>query len=805
MKTFKQKMEDFFAEWTRFQFRHPKMGLLVWILFFALLVSNLRFITIDTSTEGFFHSDDPVLLQYEQFRDDHGRDELIVLAIESDHIFSIDFLKKLETLHEDLEENVPYLEEVNSLATARVTYGDEDSLIVEDLLEDFPETEEDIALARKRVVENPMYVNMLISEDGRITTLTIKSSAHQPLEESDDGDFIIGEEQELLPLTDAQNHELIGVIQTIADKYNSEDFKIRIAGSPMVTDTLKDTLQNNMQRFIGAALACITLLLFLLMRRLSGVILPLIVVIISLLSTVGAMGFFGLSVKVPTQILPSFLLAVGIGASVHILSLFFMEMQDGKSKEDAMVAAMAHSASPVLMTSITTAVGLLSFSTAEVAPIADLGKFAALGVVFCLLATLGLMPSLVALAPIKEGKLVQQTNRGVLDAFLRKVAQFSINYPKPIVLVSLFVFAFFAVGTSKIQFAHNPVSWLPENQMIRTASDWMDRELKGSLVLEFLIDSGKENGFYEPEMLNHLDAISDYAKAYTHEGQEQAFVGNVISIAGMLKEIHKALNANQAEYYRIPQDPELIPQEFFLFENSGADDLEDVIDSRFQIARFTVKVPWDNAANYIQFINDMEAQFTEKFGSEVQLTTTGLLYLLAVSIDLMMNSTQISYLIAGVIITFLMILVLQSWKMGLLSMFPNLFPLFVTIGMMGWVGIPMDMFSMLIGSIAIGLVVDDTIHFMHHYQRYFTKTGSAETAVVNTLTTTGRALLLTTLVLSAGFGVFIFSAMGNLFYFGLLTALTLIVALIGDLVIAPAMMVLLDRKKGNKAAGAVAA
>ena len=194
-------------------------------------------------------------------------------------------------------------------------------------------------------------------------------------------------------------------------------------------------------------------------------------------------------------------------------------------------------------------------------------------------------------------------------------------------------------------------------------------------------------------------------------------------------------------------------------------------------------------------ISSREARFAKEFGPQVVVTTTGLLYLLTTSIDLMMRSTLISYIIAGILISLLMILLLHSWKMGLLSMFPNLFPILFTLGMMGWLKIPMDMFSMLIGSIAIGLVVDDTIHFMRNYRRYLEETGSPTEAVHLTLQTAGRAMLLTTLVLSCGFGLFMFSPMKNLFYFGWLTAMTILLALLADFLIAPAMMILLDRRK----------
>ena len=803
----RKQLELFFAALTRFQFRYPKSMLAGWVVLFALLWSQLPQIKIDTTTEGLFHQDDPVLQAYEQFRDDYGRDEVILLAIESKQIFSEPFLTRLRSLHEELEDNVPYLEEITSLLNARSTYGEDDELIVEDLLEEFPESEEEFSRVRERVMSNRIYQNLLISEDGIVTTMTLRTSLYQDPDEeegflfSDEADAAgedaqsdpIGEALQLL--SDEQIHHQLQVVKEIIHQHEADDFRIQLAGSPIVVDNLKLSLIRNLQRFMTLAILTIAIFLFLLLRHISGTIMPLLIVICSLLSTLSLMSIFDKAIKLPSQILPSFLLAVGIGASVHILALFFMEMKKGHGKEEAIVAAMSHSALPVVMTSITTAVGLWSFASAGVAPIADLGIYAGAGVMLCLLITLLFLPTLIALVPIKQNKTGQQHHsRGFLDHLLVGFADFSSRHPLKILLVSIVITLFFITGIPQIRFAHNPVTWFPLEDPVRIASDWIDQRMHGSIMLEFLIDSGKENGFHHPDLLNHLESMADYAKSYQRENGER-FVGSVISLSYILKEIHKALHNNQEVYYAIPDDPQLIAQEFLLFENSGSDALDDIVDSQFRTARFSLKVPWDNAAYYVKFVDDMEKQFALEFGSDVKIATTGLLYLLTTTIDLMMHSTLISYIIAGVLISLLMILVLNSLKLGMLSMFPNLFPILFTLGMMGWFQIPMDMFSMLIGSIAIGLVVDDTIHFMHNYRRYLEETGSPTTAVRLTLQTAGRAMLLTTLVLSSGFGLFMFSPMNNLFYFGWLTAMTILLALLADFLIAPAMMILLDTRK----------
>jgi predicted RND superfamily exporter protein len=286
--------------------------------------------------------------------------------------------------------------------------------------------------------------------------------------------------------------------------------------------------------------------------------------------------------------------------------------------------------------------------------------------------------------------------------------------------------------------------------------------------------------------------LGDYAERFEQAGGG-VLVGQTISVADVLKEIHKALNEGRPEFYAIPDNRRLIAQEFLLFENSGSDDLEDVVDSRFSMARLTAKVPWRDAATYVDSVRALTAKAKEIFAGQAEVTATGLMVLFASSIYNMMASTVVSYSIAAVVIALLMILMLGSVRIGLLSMLPNLYPIVFTLGMMGWLGLPLDMFTLLIGGIAIGLAVDDTIHFFHNYSRYHGQGMDARAAVRETMHTTGRAMLFTTLVLVSGFWVFMFASLNNLFSFGLLTGTTLIVALLADFTLAPALLASLER------------
>ncbi len=798
MSRIRARIETGFETLGRSLYRHPLITLILMAVFIAATISQIPKITVDTSTEGFLHENDPALKAYNAFRDQFGRDEMAIVAVETDDIFDPDFLKKLRRLHVELRDNVPYIDDITSLINARNTRGRGDELIVEDLLEDWPETPADFADVRRRALDNVMYRNMLLSEDATFTTIIIQTQTYTSEGESldvlsgfDDMAVDTGPEERAY-LTDEENSEMVRAVQEVIRSFESPGFEIHLAGSPVVTDYLKRTMMRDMRKFLVLAVGTIAVFLFFMFRRVSGVVLPLLIVVFSLLSTVGLMAAFGVSIKLPTQILPSFLLAVSVGDAVHILAIFFQQLRkNGNDKEAAVAYAVGHSGLAVLMTSITTAAGLLSFSTAEIAPIADLGIFSAAGVMLALVYTIVLLPPLLRLMPIRAAKPAENGGGGPLDRLLSAVGRFSTGRPWPILLVSGAVLLVSILGMTRIRFSHDIVKWYPEDADVRVATETIDREMRGSIALEIVLDTGKVNGLYDPDLLHRLDASAAYVEGL-HIGE--VFAGKAWTITTILKEIHQALNENRPEFYAVPDDRRLIAQEFLLFENSGSDDLEDVTDSQFSKARFTIKVPFTDAVAYSRFIDTVNDHFQRTY-PDAEVTTTGMTALLFRTITNVITTMARSYATALVVVTVLMVLLIGKPRIGVLSMIPNLFPILLTLGIMGWFHISMDLFTMLVGSIAIGLAVDDTVHFMHNFRRYFEETGDARGAVLETLHTAGRAMLVTTCVLSVGFFIFMFADMNNLFNFGMLTGFTIIMALAADYFIAPALMVVVNRNR----------
>ncbi len=802
MKNLRNRIEKWFETYAHVIYRNRIKTIVIMLVLTAAMVTQIPQISIDTSTEGFLRPDDPTLLAYNNFRDQFGRDEVIIIAIKSPNIFSQKFLEMIQRLHEELEENVPYIDDITSIVNARNTRGEADELIVEDLLEHWPQNNTEMEALKKRVLTNPLYKNLLISEDATFTTIIIKTHSYSSLGQDvdvlegfeEDAEEVAGAKSKAAAqrtyLTDKENSQVVNAARQVSGKYNASDFQIYMAGSPVVTHFLKRTMMSDMRKFMVLAIAAVAILLFVMFRRISGVFLPLVIVILSLLSTIGIMALAGVAIKVPTQILPSFLLAVGVGTSVHILAIFYQRFQQTNDKEEAIAYALGHSGLAVVMTNVTTASGLLSFSTSEVAPVADLGIFAGIGVLLTFVNTLILLPAVLAIVPVAERRQNRnQSKNTFMDRFLSGISHFSTTHPVPILIVSFLIVGLSIFAALQIRFSHDVLRWFPEKNQIRQATEKIDHELRGSLNLEVIIDTGRENGLYEPALLKRIDK----ATAYTESLElEDLFVGKAWSVSTILKEINQALNENRPDYYAIPQNRDLVAQEFLLFENSGSDDLEDVVDSQFSKARFTIKGPFKDAVKYNRFIDTVSSYFDDNF-PEATITLTGMMALLSSTISHAITSMARSYGIALVVITALMIILIGRIRIGLLSMIPNLAPILLMLGVIGATPFKMDLFTMMVASIAIGLAVDDTIHFMHNFRRYYEQSGDPKQAVYETLNTTGRAMLVTTIALSIGFFIFVFASMNNLFAFGLLTAFTILMALVADYLVAPALMVLVNR------------
>jgi len=802
------RFEVVFTAWARAVVAHRWLALAASLLFTAVAVTALPRLHMDNSIEAFLHPEDPVVVALESFRERYGRDDWIIVAIRTPDVFSATSLERLRALHEDLEASLPYIDEITSLMNARDTRGQGDTLVVGELMEEWPESDADREALRARALSNPLFEHSLINRDATITTVLVRpltwttvgqsGSVSDALEgfEGDDGAAAAAP----APLSAGENDELMRTLRDTLARHQAEGFEIHHAGALPLTDTINRGVARDLGTFFPLAIVTIVVFLGLLFRRVSGVAIPIVVVMLSLVATLGVMVWLGLPGSVSAQILPIFLLTVGVCDSVHILTLVYQRLELGDSRDEAIVWAIGHSGLAVLMTSLTTAAGMASFVTAQLAAIAHLGTIAPIGVMLAFVYTLVLLPALLATLPLRA-RPAQAGARspGRLVAFLVGAGDFAIRRPWLVVAATLVVVAVSAVGIARVDVSHSPLNWFPKDEPIVGDFRVIDGELGGAISMEVLIDSGREDGLKDPDLLHRIERAADWAESL-RSGPIQA--GKATSLVDVIKEIHRALNEDRPEMAVLPDDRELIAQELLLFEQSGSDDLEEIVDPQYREARLTLRVPWVDALLYPAFMQEIRAGMREILGPDVRIESTGVIAVLAEAISAVIVSMGRSYVFAIVAITPMMMLLLGSVRLGFISMIPNIIPIITTLGLMGWLDIKLDSTTMVIGAMVIGVSVDDTIHFMHKFQRYRETSGDTAAAVRATLSTTGVAMLVTSLVLTFGFFTIVAGSFSNVRAMGLLSGTACIVAFVCDVLLAPALMKLIRWREPRASAAA---
>jgi predicted RND superfamily exporter protein len=801
---FLERVERGFSDWGHFVHRRRWSVLLATLAITAYLVSWVPALTVDNSTESFLRPNDPARIHYDAMREQFGQDERILVVVHTTDVFDLAFLNRLRELHEALESEIPYLLEVTSLMNVRNTRGEGDQLIVEDLMQEWPESAADVAKLEARVRETPLYRNTLIDAAGTVTTIALKPLIYSTLGEEVDAlaGFDGAVELEDSPddaiefLTGPEKYAFNAAVSEVMERFDAPGFELGVAGGGVMNHHATKKMMRDIKVFTTACVLVVMALLFALFRRVSAVLLPTLTVMCALLVTYGIMALIGIPTSITGQILPMLLITVGVCSAVHILTIVYQQLEAGESKEAAIAGALAHSGLAVAMATVTTAGGLFSFVSAELAQVANLGKMAPIGILLTLVYSLTMLPALLAIVPLKaHPRFGGDALRAAMSGAVARAGDWSASNPWRALGATALVLALFGIGLPQVRFSQNGLQWFPKGDPIRETVEFMNTHLDGGGGMDFVIDTGRENGLLDPEVMQALDRASQYAVSLE---RGEIWVSKTISIVDVVKETHKALNENDHAAYVIPDNRELLAQELLLFENSGSDDLEELTDSRFRLARISMRMPFVDGVHTPPFVEHLAEEFHEILGDDVEITPTGLGMLFGRTYSIVNPTMAKSYAIALAIITPLMVLLIGNLERGFLAMLPNLIPIWMVLGLMGLLDIPLDNSSLMIGSIIIGLAVDDTIHFMHKFQRYFADVGDARLAVRRTLETTGAALLFTSGVLASGFAVLTLSYMNNTSEFGMLACFGAVTAFLADILVSPALMVLATRRAGRQ-------
>lgn len=797
MATIHNKFEHYFSQVTRWVYDSKYLALTVVLLMTMALATQTTKLTIDTRDESFFHDDDPTLIAYNRFRDTFGQDDTFIIAMKPKQGLTRDFLEVLFRFHRELESAVPYMDEVTSLVNARIVRTDGDTLIVEDLMKAPPKTDTELGRILKLIDRYPLYENLLISKERDITCILIKAQAVIDIADQDPmAGFNTDKSSAAAPptyLSNDQNMEINAAIHKVAAKYQNRDIDFYFTGTPAFVAEIQKGIIKDIRFMVPLSFIVITVFLLLLFRRLSGLIYPIVTVALSLVSSLGIMALAGIPITNAIQILPTFLIVVGVGDSVHILTIFYRNYRTMGAKRRAIIEAVGFAGLPVLMTSITTALGLLSFAWADVAIIAQLGYVAPVGVMLAFFYTIILLPALIAIFPVKRLKSVRR-RYPLQDRWFDAIARTTTRRPIMVTLISAFIVAGATYSALSIRFSHNSLTWLPKEAPIRKSTEFLDRINGGTVMLEVTIDAGKANAMHDPDLLQRIDQATDFIPTLN---SHHIRAGKAASLADVIKETNRALNEDRDWAYAVPVTRELIAQEFLLFESSGSDDLEEITDSSFQISRLSILAPFADAILYKDYVDQVEAYLHRKFPGE-RITLTGHMVIFVQMIKRFITSMAKSYVIALVVITILMVLMIGRLGVGLMSMAANIAPVMCVFGLMGMAGIPLDMATILIGSIVLGLVVDDTIHFLHHFRKAYDQTLDMEAAVRETLHTTGRAMAITSMVLCGGFFIYMGSFLNSNIRFGWLAGSAVLLALAADFFLVPALLTLAYGKRAKQ-------
>lgn len=318
---------------------------------------------------------------------------------------------------------------------------------------------------------------------------------------------------------------------------------------------------------------------------------------------------------------------------------------------------------------------------------------------------------------------------------------------------------------------------------VRQAFDYVDSRMGGSMSVEIMADAGRKDGVKEPAFLRQLESLQDHI-------EKHPFSMKTFSVLDILKKMNQALHENHPEHYTLPETKGQASEYMFLYETSGGQELDKQVSFNYDIARLTARTKSLSTKDIKMFISDITNFAEEHLSPSIKIEYTGMIPMVTAMSDLITSGQIKSFGFAFIAIGLMMIIVLRSFKLGLISMIPNVFPVLIAIGFMGYAGIYLSMSVVTFGAIIIGIAVDDTIHFFMRYRREFRRTGTYEGALKGTIITVGRPILFTSITLAAGFSIFGLSDISNIGDFGLMAGFAIIWALLADLFLAPAIMLL---------------
>jgi len=749
------------------------------------LAAGLR---TEIEVESMLDEDAPELLDLEAYRDTFGRDDLFLILVEGD-VFTAPYLERLRALHraaEDVELAAPddagvepgvggdarwdddewgegaagsIFEDVTSMLNIRHTRGDPahpGGIIIQGLMDPWPD---DVAAFEAKVRAAPKLVGRVVDEAGRHSLISLRTGV----------------------LDEAASRDVHVRLTALAAEHTAPGFEPVVTGIPSVTAVLNQLIFDEMAQLTGLLMLMLLGVAVFLFRHPVGVVGPVAVVALALMWMYGFMAALDYPLTMLANVLPSFVLCVGIADAIHVQSAYRDARAAGVDNTEAIVSAVGTNGVPILFTTVTTMLGLASFNLATIDAIGEAGTAGAFGVLAALVNTLVVLPAVLSfntksLLGAKEGGAPD-----VLDGFL-SLCRSASRMRAGLVAAGLAVVSL--GGIALVTVAYDPLSWLASEHPLRTSFAIIDEHLGGTSSVQLFINSTGERTMSDVELLNALAVVETRVEGFDHPDLDVDVIGDIAGVPELIREANEVF----AGAYTMTASQAVASNYLELHAMLGRAHFGRFITTDFKKGQTTIRTRWLEANAYGPVTAHVRAVVEAVVGELADVRVTGAAVTVFATVAELIRSLIKSFGTALLVITPVMMLALWDLRLGIIAMVPNLLPIAMVLGVMGYTGMEVDITNVLLSSFAIGLVVDDTIHFLHHFKVRFDLTGDVDASVEASMRHVGRALMSTSAILSIGFSMLMLSEISSTVRFGALLCGTVILAVLSDLIFAPALI-----------------
>lgn len=739
----------------------PLAGLVVLSLIPAgLLTSRIK---TNNTIDAFLAQRDPGLTFYRETTAKFGGDRLVYVSVAPGDVFTVPALQLVDDVTRALAD-LDGVVRVSSLAATDAIFDEGGFVTLGPLMESVPTTAEEVARVEQKVYGShllPWYVS-----PDRTATLVV-AEADPALEPVD-------------------LNRTIQSIHGCVEAFSGNDVHFALAGNPVVAEAIDRLNARDQKLFSGLMLLLVLVSSALWQRRLSSALLPVAVVLVTVIWVTGLFVWAGHQTNWITAIISPILFLIGVATSVHFLAMYEDALVTARTRQDAIVRALRIVALPCLFTSVTTAVGFASLMANQIKPVRVFGLYAAIGVMLALVATMILLPAGLSLGGRRGTRRVVRASKPW--RLLARLDQLVQRWPKIVLAVSGAFSLALAAGVVFINVETNMLRLFEPSAPVVRHSLEIEQVYGGSAPLDIVLDTGRDSGALDPAFLVSLIGLQDRLEAIPG-------ISRGISLGDLVQDLHQAMAGDQI-VSELPNSDLAVEQLLLL---PDPDMLDLIVDSRRRTTRITTRfagagMGLKQARVLLGEVEAAAADMASGSDTNVRLTGSSVLF---VNLDSYLVQGQIRSL--GIVLVLVLVIMsglFRSVRMGLLAMIPNVLPIAMMLGMMGWLGMPLDALSVMIGCFAIGIGVDDTIHYLVHLRRELAGENDLRGAMTRTITAVGRPIVFTSVVLTLGLWSFAASDFVGTRNFGLLSGFTVVVALVADLLVLPATILVLGVPRG---------